>query len=133
MADDPKLLRSWRLIVSLLAGTVACGAPYWPVAYRDVSLPGTPATSTLLIGGAAAGLLASYLLRPTRFTPILVTAGGFVLAVMGRVTVEVAADPTSHNLWPFEVVIIGGIGLVAGAIGTGIGLLLWRRPEGGAP
>jgi len=40
------------------------------------------------------------------------------LAVMARVALEVAADPTSHNLWPFEVVIAGFFGLLSGAIGV---------------
>ena len=129
MPDDPKLLRAWRLVASVAAGTIACGAPYWPLAYREVSLPGNPATATFLLGGAAAGVLATYLLRPARLAPLLAVAGGFVLAVLGRVTVETSRDPTSHNLWPFEVVIIGGIGLVAAALGTGLGMLIWRRPS----
>jgi hypothetical protein len=42
----------------------------------------------------------------------LVPAGvvGFVVA---RIVFETAHDPTSHNLWPFEIIIFGGGALVA--------------------
>lgn len=43
-----------------------------------------------------------------------------MLAIMVRVALEVAADPTSHNLWPFEVVIAGFFGLISGVIGVAI-------------
>lgn len=123
----PAILRACRLILIVVVATLVCGIPYWPVAYREVSLPGNPPTSTFLIGGALAGLLAARLLRPARLAPILAVTGGFVIAVLGRVTVETARDPTSHNLWPFEVVIIGGIGLIAASLGVGIGAIFWRR------
>jgi hypothetical protein len=45
---------------------------------------------------------------------------------MARVAVETSRDPTTHNLWPFEVVIAGGIGLIAGALGVGITRLAQR-------
>jgi hypothetical protein len=32
--------------------------------------------------------------------------------VAGRIVVDTARDPTSHNLWPFEVLMAGGAGLV---------------------
>jgi hypothetical protein len=31
--------------------------------------------------------------------------------VAGRIVLDTARDPTSHNLWPFEIVIAGGAGL----------------------
>ena len=53
--------------------------------------------------------------------PAAVAAGaGVPLAVMGKVAWDVARDPTSHNLWPFEVAIalaVGAIPALAGAIG----------------
>jgi hypothetical protein len=38
-----------------------------------------------------------------------------VLAVVAKVAVDIGADPTAHNLWPFEVlgaVAVAGAGLV---------------------
>jgi len=65
-------------------------------------------------------------LRPGVVLPAFSVAAGFVLAVLGRVLVETSADPTSHNLWPFEVVIAGGIGLIGGLAGALIARLTQR-------
>jgi hypothetical protein len=32
--------------------------------------------------------------------------------VIGRIVVDTARDPTSHNLWPFEILIWGGASAV---------------------
>jgi NhaP-type Na+/H+ or K+/H+ antiporter len=56
--------------------------------------------------------------------------GGFVLAVLVRVAVETARDPTSHNLWPFEALIAGSIGFVGALIGVGVVWLLRRLTTG---
>jgi hypothetical protein len=50
----------------------------------------------------------------------LSAVAGFVLAVIARVAVETTRDPTSHNLWPFEVVITGFFGFVAACVDVGV-------------
>ena len=115
-----------RLIAATLAGLLACGLPLWPIPYREVSMPGNPAASAWLLLGALAGLLAGHLLREGVRVPVLAVTAGFVLAVLGRVGVETSRDPTSHNLWPFEVIIAGSIGLAAAVIGVGIARVLQR-------
>ena len=42
-------------------------------------------------------------------------------AVMIRVAVETWHDPTSHNLWPFEIVFAGIVSLVVCFTGTLLG------------
>jgi hypothetical protein len=44
----------------------------------------------------------------------------YVIAVGLKIFVEVSADPTAHNLWPFEVL---GAALLAGAVLAGLWLL----------
>jgi uncharacterized membrane protein YfcA len=115
-----------RLIAATLAGLLACGVPLWPIPYRQVSMPGNPAASVWLLLGALAGILAGYLLRHGVGAPVLAVTAGFVLAVLGRVGVETTRDPTSHNLWPVEVIIAGGIGLAAAVLGVAIARALQR-------
>jgi hypothetical protein len=117
--------RWWRVIAVVAAGLLACGLPLWRVPYDRVSMPGNPSGTVWLVGGGLAGILGGILLRSNR-TPVLSVTTGFVLAVMARVVVETSRDPTTHNLWPFEVVIAGGIGLIAGALGVGITRLAQR-------
>jgi hypothetical protein len=116
-----------QLLIATLAGLLACGLMLWPIPYREVSLPGNPSAAQLLLTGALAGILAGVVIRPGPKLPILSVAFGFVLAVMGRVEVETSRDPTSHNLRPFEVVIVGGIGLAAAALGVGLARLVQRQ------
>jgi H+/Cl- antiporter ClcA len=40
------------------------------------------------------------------------------MAVLARVLFETIQDPTTHNLWPFEVAISVAVGLLAGIAGT---------------
>jgi hypothetical protein len=114
----PTASSRWRVLVAVAAGALSCGIPLWPIPYERVSMPSHPSASVWLLGGAVSGALAAALLRPGFRTPTLAVGLGFVLAVVGRVWVETARDPTSHNLWPFEVVIAGSIGLAGGLLGT---------------
>ena len=120
-----------RLIIATLSGLLACGLPLWPIPYREVSMPANPAASVWLLFGVLAGLLAGYLLRQRMRVPVLAVTAGFALAVLGRVAVETTRDPTSHNLWPLEVIIAGGIGLAAATIGVVLARLLQRATAGG--
>lgn len=107
------------IALAVLAGFLACGLPLWPIPYREVSLPGNPPPALWLAAGAVAGAFARLRIRRGAGIPVLAVTAGFVLAVLARVAVEVAADPTSHNLWPFEVVIAGFFGVTAALLGVG--------------
>ena len=84
----------------MLAGLLACGIPLWPVPYEKVRLPENPAGSTWFLLGAVAGLLAGYLLRQKKRVPVLAVAGGFVLALLGRVAVETSSERRRSSM-PF--------------------------------
>lgn len=111
--------RALRFVIAALAGTLACGLPLWPIPCGDVSMPGNPSPLAWMSLGTLAGVLGGYLLRGLGL-PTLAVGGGFVAAVLLRVAVETAKDPTSHNLWPFEVVIAGIFGVVSGLLGAAI-------------
>ena len=109
-----------RTVITVLAGILACGLPLWPIAYKDVSIGSNPSTRVWFALGALAGFVGGWLLKPKLRRPILAVTFGFALAVCGRVEVETSRDPTSHNLWPFEVVIAAFYGCVASSIGVGL-------------
>ena len=50
----------------------------------------------------------------------------FPAAVMIRVVVETASDPTDHNLWPFELVFATVLSLIPVVLGLLIGALMRR-------
>jgi hypothetical protein len=112
-----------KTAVTILLGTVAAGALLWPVPYGELDFTSRGFLLPWLAAGAAAGFAARVLVKQHTATTAALIALGYVVAVMGRVVVELMADPTDHNLWPFEVVIGGGIGLLGGAIGALLGSL----------
>jgi hypothetical protein len=118
--------KPFAFALAMLAGLLACGLPLWPIPYHEVSMPGNPSAEIWLLLGALAGLFAGSLLRPRWFVPIAAVTAGFVTAVLVRVAWETSADPTSHNLWPFEVVIAGFFGVVSALIGVGLARVAQR-------
>jgi hypothetical protein len=78
------------------------------------------APGLLIVLAAAAVLRAKARLG---FVRSVVVAGLAVPAVvLLRVVIETAADPTSHNLWPFEVVIGAGVGALVALAGALAGI-----------
>jgi hypothetical protein len=122
-------------IAAFITGMVAVGVPYWQVPYRQVALP-----NTLMGPGLIAVVLAATALRASgaaRVRHAVMVAGAAVpAAVLARVIVETMKDPTSHNLWPLEVIMAMVVGFpcaIAGALaGAVTGRLLGLAPPKGA-
>jgi peptidoglycan/LPS O-acetylase OafA/YrhL len=115
--------RSWGLVWSFLAGFLVVGVPYWRIPYNK-------ATSSAVMGGAILiGVVAliTRVLIDARFPRVvLVVAAAVPAAVMARVVVDTTRDPTSHNLWPFELVIAFLVGLTGTVPGTLVGSVFRR-------
>ncbi len=66
---------------------------------------------TLLIGGIALPLRSARRWsggwRIAAFAPL-----GLMGFVILRIVIDTAIDPTSHNLWPFEILIFGAVALL---------------------
>jgi hypothetical protein len=57
---------------------------------------------------------------------VVVVAAAVPAAVFARAVVDGMRDPTSHNLWPFEVAIAWMVGLAGAVTGVLIGSVLRR-------
>lgn len=107
------------------AGLLLMGIPFWwlPYNHQGFAYPG------LFLGMAAVAVVTAVLVvvSPARLKQIFWTMlAAFPAAVALRVVVEVMADPTDHNLWPFELVYAGVVSLVAVVPGLLIGWLVRR-------
>ncbi|HVQ19271.1 MAG TPA: hypothetical protein VMT27_09595 [Actinomycetes bacterium] len=111
--------------VAFAVGVVAIGISYWPIAYDDVELP-----SSVMGPGMFVVFLLATALRGwanSAFWLSLVAAGSAVPAAVAiRVFVDVLSDPTSHNLWLFEVAIAMFVGGVVALLGATAGELVHR-------
>jgi hypothetical protein len=102
------------------------GLPYWQIPYAQLSLPNAVWGWPLLIVIALAAVLRAAC--GTRFWSAALVVGASVpAAVLARIVYDTASDPTTHNLWPFEIILAAGPGLLAGVMGALVGGLLANR------
>ncbi|MGH6893158.1 MAG: hypothetical protein ACREEP_12945 [Dongiaceae bacterium] len=116
-------LRQYGLPIAFIVCFLAVGVPYWSIPYNEVNLP-----DSLLAAGMVVVVVAALALRVRAIAPIwkvtAIVGASAPAAVLARVTVDVANDPTSHNLWPLEFIIALLMGLVAALAGALTGSLV---------
>lgn len=122
---------AWLLIAFLVA-LIGVGFRYWQIPYPQVSLPDSLYGPGLVAVGVVAVMARAFGLA--LFWKVwLVIAASVPLAVLVRVIVETGRDPTSHDLWPFEIAVAAGLGLACALAGTLLGSLFLlrssRRPD----
>ncbi len=119
--------RYWPVILFVVA-LVAAGLPLWLVPYDRIELPNAWLLPGLLvIVPLAAGTL-YWRIAGTAPTVAALT-GAMLAANVLRVFYDIGIDPTSHNLWPFELVMtmLAGLALsFAGCLVGWISGLLWK-------
>ena len=107
----------------------AGGAIWWSGSYQDY-LNGSFRWGTIpLLAGAS--LFLSWMIG-VGIVPSAVTVGStFPAVIFARVVLDGMEDPTNHNLWPFEVAIAVGLGMVMTFPSAALGWLLRRVTHGG--
>ena len=114
---------TWTAATAVVT-TLVYGTVYWTTPYDDLDISSLTLVVFLL---AALPVIA---LRAMGVAPFLLSAAvspaALAAAVMVRVAVDVARDPTSHNLWPIEIVIAVVVGGFWGIVAAGVGELVLR-------
>jgi len=117
--------QSHWLRAAYLLGFLAAGIPYWLIPYHQVNLP-----SALISPGLVLVVMAAVLLRAWLGTPFWKTVrfmgSTLAAAVLARVIVEGLSEPSSHNLWPFELLIALLLGFACAFSGAVLGNLMAR-------
>jgi hypothetical protein len=124
-------MRSTPLHIAFVVVFFVMGLPYWRIPYSSASLPNSLWGPAMLVMLAAP--VAVLVLSKNTFAR---TSGVIGLAVpamvMARVVVEAFQNPTTHNLWPFELVIASAVGLAVASVGSLAGLVIARLLKIGA-
>ena len=116
-----KTAKYW-LVAAFVLGFFAVGVPYWQTPYAKVSLPDTLYGAGLLVVGVLAAAARGF--GKARLLAVILVVGASVpAAVLARVAVDTAKDPTSHNLWPFEFIIAALVGVLCASAGALVGSL----------
>jgi hypothetical protein len=111
------------LLVGFLSGFFAVGIPFWSVPYNEANVPDALMTAGILVVAIAALLLRAFGAASV-WEAALIVGMSVPAAVLARVNAETAADPTSHNLWPIEIVFASAVGLPAALAGALVGILV---------
>lgn len=111
------------LLAAFAVSFFVVGIPYWLIPYSSVSLPSSLLTLGLVVVAAMAILLRAFQILRFWSTVGFMTAT-LPAVIVARVVLEIVMDPTSHNLWPFEVVIAAALGFMCAIAGAGIGHLV---------
>ncbi|HLU38269.1 MAG TPA: hypothetical protein VK081_02720 [Planctomycetota bacterium] len=115
----------WSRVAWAVLACVVLGVRYWSASYGDLHLPDDLLQPELGLVVVLAGWLR--FAHPTRTTTTLaLMALAPVGTVVVRIVIDLARDPTSHNLFPVELVIAAVVGLLAAGLGVGLGALARR-------
>lgn len=120
-----KRRRNVALALVFAGAFLAVGLPYWSIPLSRLSLP-RDVWGPGLVAGAALAVAACAFAGTRARAAGLAVALAVPAAVLARVLVEATRDPATHNLWPFELVLAAGPGLLAGGAGALAGALVAR-------
>ena len=119
--------REWRYAGAVFLGVFFDAIFFWkfqPYAMRERG-PDLLAWYFLPILTFVAGLLLTIALEGKKRLIPVAMFGGFSAANACLIVVDCSADPTNHNLWPFEFVMIAAATAPA-FVGAGISILIDR-------
>lgn len=119
--------REWRMAAAVFVGVIFDVVFFWkfqPYSAREHGHDLLPGYFLPIFA-----LLAGFLLTvgengKTRWIPVTMF-GGFCAANACLIVADCMADPTNHNLWPFEFVIIA-VATAPASLGAGISVLIAR-------
>jgi hypothetical protein len=119
--------KEWRLAVAVVIGVLFDALFYWrfqPYSARNSQHDVLPGFMLPVLAFVAGLLLTLGMEGRKRLVP-LALVGGFFAANACLIVADCRDDPTNHNLWPFEFVII--VVMTSPAwLGAGIGALIER-------
>lgn len=105
-----------------IAAFVGSGLPFWLTPYARIGEQTWAIAALVVVLPLAAGL------RLTGVAGLLATVTVLPAAMLAanavRIAVDTGVDPTSHNLWPLELILTLVAGLVAAVAGYVIGMLI---------
>ena len=127
---------AFSAVAATLAGFGATAFRFYPLTYAEYMRSGSlffPWLGSIGFISAAVAAFAgrTRVSRAGIWLLVLLPAVGSSVAVLGRIGLDVRLDATSHNLWPIEVALMFGAGLVAALLGgcLGLGLAMLRSVD----
>ena len=122
---EMNLRHKWSWLIGAFALCFfAGGTMWWRGSYQDYLDSGFSWRTLLLLAGVA--LILSWVIGAGIVASAVAVGSAFPAVIMARVVLDGMEDPTSHNLWPFEVAMAFGLGMITTFPSATFGWLLRR-------
>ena len=120
-------LKDTLAILNFTISIISASIFYWIIPYSEINMTGlsfilTWSITGFLVGGAGVGIL-----KKSRLHAALLTTTGFITSVLIRMIFEFTIDSTTHNLFPFEIMITMLIAFPSSFLGAFSASLLIRK------
>lgn len=112
-----------HLMIAFFLSFFAVGIPYWRIPYNTVNLPeALPVFGLIVVGGVA--MILRLRTTATFWQIVKVITASVPASVFARVIWDGFKDPSSHNLWPFEIAVVLPVGFACAFAGALAGSLI---------
>jgi peptidoglycan/LPS O-acetylase OafA/YrhL len=102
-----------------LLALLAAGLPIWFVSYHMYTKGMLTIISEVLVFLLAT--YASFQIKDKNKIIFFIVAGGFILAIILKIVIDILINPTDHNLWPFELILYMMAAFIFSGVGVGLG------------
>ena len=120
----------WRYAGAVFTGVIFDAVFFWKFRPYNLRGPDLLPWYSLPILAFAAGLLLSIAVEGKKLWIPVAMLGGFYAANACLIVADCASDPTNHNLWPFEFIMIA-VAVAPAFLGAGISFLIDRARRAG--
>ena len=120
--ENHKMILKMKWVIFLVI-VIATGIPWWITNYHQYTGSILYTITSVIICGIAS-LILTFITAHKKVKIVFYSCAALMVAFLIKVYIDGREDPTNHNLVPFEMVIIGAVGLLACTIGAIIGTLL---------
>lgn len=93
-------------IFSLIIGVVCGAISYWFNSYNEMYVNGINIYYLMGVLAFISIFALGFVYKKFVFSLPIYFSIGFVISVLGRIFFDISNDPSSHNLFPFEVVFV---------------------------
>ena len=102
-----------------LLATLAAGLPIWFISYHTYTKGMLTIISEVLVFLLAA--YAAFQIKDKNKIIFFAVAGGFILAIILKIIIDIFINPSDHNLWPFELILYMMAAFLFSGAGVGLG------------
>jgi len=111
-------MKSFPLLRSILIGFLCAIPAYWLNAYNEMTLLGIHIYWILSLAVLVASAWISWKSRMSVARVVVTLCTGVMLGVSSRIGYDMIRDPTTHNLFPFEILATQVVAMVSAFTGT---------------